>query len=429
VNRFDAIVLGAGIGGLTAAALLARAGRSVLLLERGAAPGGVFGSYSPAQGEHGYRFALSAAPLDGLEPGGPLADIAALLRVRFPAERQRPSLRTWLPDRVVADPGDGRAGLASEISGAVRFWRHQERVAELRRGNGRSPLLFAHRARTVADELRRCRLSDPALLAYIDAQLVALGLPPAARCPWLVGSAALDMPRRGLFIAPGGAQTVAEVLADAFVRDGGELRLRTPARELLVESGRACGVRADDAEYRAPHVVLAAPQPALLAHALYVAVDAAVAPADVGCYHRVSLDGAFVALALSPARNAMGAPAAQRLVTTTISEGAEGYLGERAERLLAEAVERVLPGALAGAGFRHYAEPAALARLLDAAPALLAPSSHVDGVWVASDGGIVNAGTGAAALSGIAAYEGIQRALDWSARRRELALLRRHRAP
>jgi hypothetical protein len=50
-------------------------------------------------------------------------------------------------------------------------------------------------------------------------------------------------------------------------------------------------------------------------------------------------------------------------------------------------------------------------------------------VWAASDGGVLNAGAGAAAQAGIAAYEGIQRALDWSARRSELARLRRNRAP
>jgi phytoene dehydrogenase-like protein len=426
VNHFDTIILGAGIGGLTAGALLARAGRAVLLLERGDAPGGVFGAYSPAHGEGAYQFALSPAPLDGLEPGGPLADVAAMLRVRFAAERQQPALRTWLPDRAVDDPGDDRAALSASPRDLRRFWQHQGRVAELRRRAG--PLLFAHRARTVADELRRCRLSDPPLLAYIDAQLAALGLPPAARCPWLVGSAALEMPRRGLFAAPGAGQALAAVLADAFVRDGGELRLRTAARRLLIEDGRVRGVLADDAEYRAPHVVLATPQPALPAHALYLALDAAAVPDDTGCYHRVAFGGAFVALAVLPARGAGGALGGQRLVTAALPARPQEHGGERAAQLLEAAVERVLPGVVALARFRHYAEPAALARLLDSAPARPAGPSKVEGLWAASDGGILNAGAGAAVLAGIAAYEGIQRALGWAARRLELAQLRRRRS-
>ena len=40
VQKFDAIVVGAGLGGLTAAALLAGSGQRVLVLERNDAVGG-----------------------------------------------------------------------------------------------------------------------------------------------------------------------------------------------------------------------------------------------------------------------------------------------------------------------------------------------------------------------------------------------------
>ena len=43
--RYDAVVIGAGLGGLTAGAILARAGRKVLVIERGNSVGGAASSY------------------------------------------------------------------------------------------------------------------------------------------------------------------------------------------------------------------------------------------------------------------------------------------------------------------------------------------------------------------------------------------------
>src|SRR5882757_5940881 len=43
--RYDVVVIGAGLGGLTAGAILARAGRKVLVIERGNSVGGAASSY------------------------------------------------------------------------------------------------------------------------------------------------------------------------------------------------------------------------------------------------------------------------------------------------------------------------------------------------------------------------------------------------
>ena len=44
-QRYDVIVIGAGLGGLTAAALMARGGRRILLVERHASVGGAASTY------------------------------------------------------------------------------------------------------------------------------------------------------------------------------------------------------------------------------------------------------------------------------------------------------------------------------------------------------------------------------------------------
>lgn len=63
MERHDAIVIGAGLNGLTAAATLARAGLGVLVLDRNAAPGGLAASHEIAPGFHVPRYVLGAGGL------------------------------------------------------------------------------------------------------------------------------------------------------------------------------------------------------------------------------------------------------------------------------------------------------------------------------------------------------------------------------
>jgi all-trans-retinol 13,14-reductase len=64
---FDAIVVGSGLGGLTAGALFARAGRRVLVLERNDSFGGAATVYR----HNGLAIEASLHEIDGLDPGDP----------------------------------------------------------------------------------------------------------------------------------------------------------------------------------------------------------------------------------------------------------------------------------------------------------------------------------------------------------------------
>jgi prolycopene isomerase len=101
-DRYDAIVVGSGLGGLTSAALLARAGKRVLIVERHDRAGG----YAHAFRRRGYRFDSAVHLVSGCEPvpfegGGVLHDLLSDLGVRDRCEFVR-------VDPCVRDPPPAR---------------------------------------------------------------------------------------------------------------------------------------------------------------------------------------------------------------------------------------------------------------------------------------------------------------------------------
>ena len=77
------VVIGAGIGGLTAAALLARRGYRVLVLEQAMVPGGCASTFK----RRGFTFDVGATQVAGLEPGGIHQRIFAELEIELPPAR------------------------------------------------------------------------------------------------------------------------------------------------------------------------------------------------------------------------------------------------------------------------------------------------------------------------------------------------------
>ncbi len=75
------VVIGAGIGGLTTAALLARRGRSVKVFDLAIVPGGCASTFR----RRGFTFEVGATQVAGLEPGGIHHRIFGELGIELPA--------------------------------------------------------------------------------------------------------------------------------------------------------------------------------------------------------------------------------------------------------------------------------------------------------------------------------------------------------
>ncbi len=268
MNRDKVVVIGAGVGGLTAAALLAKAGWDVTVLEAHVDPGGCAATFY----HQGYRFDAGATLVGGFQPGGAHAIVGDRLGLRWPVQRSEPAMQVHLPDRVVTRWGDAERWLAERrraFPGTERFWQAQEWLADRLWAFAASappwpPQSPADLVR-LASRLRpglvglapgvagnvgwwadRLGARDRAFRTFLDAQLLIAAQATANRVNPLYGSVALDLARQGVFHVAGGVGGIAETLVEAVKGAGGRVlfkrrvtRLeRRPDGSLLVHAQR-----------------------------------------------------------------------------------------------------------------------------------------------------------------------------------------------
>src|SRR5207302_1556229 len=164
---------------------------------------------------------------------------ARRLEERFPRERK--GIRGYL---------DTVARLADELNALFEF----KGLLDLITLPVRAPAV-ARWGLSTASSLLSKHVRDPLLRAVLAAQSGDHGLPPSL-APAPVHASVSAHYFEGGWYPRGGAWVMPRAFIRALERAGGEIRLRTPVQRLLVERGRATGVRlGDGSEIRARHIV------------------------------------------------------------------------------------------------------------------------------------------------------------------------------
>ncbi|GAB4480558.1 MAG: NAD(P)/FAD-dependent oxidoreductase [Anaerolineales bacterium] len=255
------LIIGAGIGGLTTAALLLHAGYRVTVLEAHVSPGGCAATFYHQK----FRFDVGATLAGGFSAGGPHARLAEKLGIEWPVKAVDPAWITILDDHAViqwAEREQWWDEIHRHFPESFSFWKLQERLAA--QAWNISAKDFPWPPRSVTDSLTILRSLEPQTLlaapyalrntasllppkvspllrVFLDAQLLISAQSFAHSTNALYGSAALDLPRRGVNHVMGGIGNLAQTLAQWGKERGLTLLYRQKVERLEAKDGR--GVR------------------------------------------------------------------------------------------------------------------------------------------------------------------------------------------
>ncbi|HYB24447.1 MAG TPA: NAD(P)/FAD-dependent oxidoreductase [Solirubrobacteraceae bacterium] len=272
-ESYDVIVIGAGLGGLSAAACLAKAGRSVLVIERQDGPGGnahAFrrGAYTIDPAIHVTGQGFGRPFLDFYLAALGVGEEVELLRAEDAFGVDIDGERFTLPCGVEAIKSYLAEQFPREADGVTRFIEtcaettRQSQAPPPRVGIGeldvlrtQLPMLFAFRRSTLADVLD-AHVQDPLAKAVCGAQWPYLGLPPGRLSFMAFSSAMMAIVDPGPLYVHGSFQSLADALARCVEDHGGEIVLSSTATAIELTGERVSGVELDGGEHTAAPVVV-----------------------------------------------------------------------------------------------------------------------------------------------------------------------------
>jgi len=253
-SQTQVAVIGAGIGGLTAAALLAKRGYQVSVFEQAAIAGGCASTFK----RRGFVFDVGATQVAGLELGGIHQQIFAELGVELPvATYCDPACAVYLPGEsepisVWRDRSAWQQERQKHFPGSEPFWLFMQDLFERSwRFQARQPILPPRNAwdlwqllkalrpdtlatmpytfSTVGDALRGFGLvSDRRLRTFLDLQLKLYSQVNAEETALLYAATALAVSQAplGLFHLQGSMQVLSDRLVEALQSHGGKIFYR-----------------------------------------------------------------------------------------------------------------------------------------------------------------------------------------------------------
>lgn len=273
-DHYDVIVVGAGLGGMTAASLLAKRGLSVLMIEQQDKPGGACTSFK--RDDHVYD--VGAAMLYGfgkkgfrpfhfllneLEEPIDILPHATLARMSFEGREIIfwPDLQQFIDELTELFP-DEKEGLRAFYSDLYKMYENIVIKNEVivppsefspRQGLRRlisdpfSIMKMQKLLSTSTMDLLKKYFHSPILFNFYDKLCSVYAYTTAEETPAVLAATMfIDNHVGGVYYPAGGAQMLPNTIEKAFEREGGQVIYHHLVDEILIQNGQAYGVRLQD---------------------------------------------------------------------------------------------------------------------------------------------------------------------------------------
>jgi len=266
MGQYDAVVIGAGNGGLTAAATMAQKGLNVLLLERHNIPGGAATSFCRGR----FEFEVALHQLSGLgTPQKPgllrmqldklgvtddldFVELSDLYHVALP-DGFRITLKTNRDETIavlkekfyhekdaIQKFFDLTASYANDMIGAFIF-----RDPEPSRDKYPNLYKYAFRSsKEILDEY----FSDPLLKAILSVYWGYLGVPPTRLAFGYLAMIFFQYMEFKPYHVKGGSQALSNAILNKFLSYGGTVRFNCGAKKIMAKDGQVNGVVTENDE-------------------------------------------------------------------------------------------------------------------------------------------------------------------------------------
>jgi phytoene dehydrogenase-like protein len=247
--NYPVVVIGAGLGGLCAAAYLSKFGVPVTVVEQHMIPGG----YATAFDRGDFTFDVSLHQISIRNNAAEailkrLGILDQLQLIPLPGQQKPEEVVETLAKQVPSER-EGINGFIQEITGI------SEEISRLSKNKGKFsefpqqyPKTWNVKEKTLAD-LLGAFVKDPRLKGILASGWGAYGLPPSTLSGFFFAAARGGSLRNGSSYIRPRSQSLSNVLAEAITRSGGKILYGTGARKIRVKGGAVEGVELEDGRF------------------------------------------------------------------------------------------------------------------------------------------------------------------------------------